>query len=65
MTFYVNWDLISEWNVRTATSQILGEPDAPKVVTQVPGPRSKLLLEDLNSINVSFSLIFYRTLFFL
>lgn len=43
----------SEWHVRTATSQILGEPDAPKVVTEVPGPRSKLLLEDLNSINQS------------
>lgn len=33
-----------------------GEPKEPKVLTtEIPGPKSKVLIDELNTINVSFS----------
>ncbi|XP_076265211.1 4-aminobutyrate aminotransferase, mitochondrial-like [Rhynchophorus ferrugineus] len=40
-------------NLRTVTSLVPGEPSGPNVVSEIPGPKSKELLADLNSINQS------------
>ncbi|KAL1502455.1 hypothetical protein ABEB36_007594 [Hypothenemus hampei] len=40
-------------NIRNATSSISGEPKQPQIVTKIPGPKSRELLEDLNTINQS------------
>lgn len=46
---------------RTAASLVAGEPKEPKILTsEVPGPKSKVLIDELNSINVWIcSLIIY------
>lgn len=39
---------------RTVTTLVPGEPQEPKIVTaDVPGPKSKKLIQELNTINVS------------
>lgn len=38
---------------RAAATLVQGEPKQPNIKTDVPGPNSKKLLEELNSINVT------------
>lgn len=36
--------------IRTATSLVQGEPNGPKVKTPIPGPKSKQLISELNTL---------------
>ncbi|XP_050304577.1 4-aminobutyrate aminotransferase, mitochondrial-like [Anthonomus grandis grandis] len=40
-------------STRTATSLVPGEPSGPNIKTEVPGPRTKKLVADINAINQS------------
>lgn len=38
--------------VRNAATNIIGEPKGPTVKTEIPGPKSKALLKELNALQV-------------
>lgn len=54
---------IAVWSARAASSLVSGEPKGPNVKTQIPGPKSKELMEELNQIQVKCKI--YVKLFFL
>ena len=39
-------------SARAASTIVAGEPSSPIVKTDIPGPKSKQLLEELNSLQV-------------
>lgn len=55
-------DLNKKGVARMASSLVPGEPNGPNVKTDVPGPRSKQLLNELSQIQVELInfLLFYK-----
>jgi hypothetical protein len=49
---------ISVWSARAASSLVSGEPKGPNVKTQIPGPKSKELMNELSQIQVNWNFKF-------
>lgn len=47
---------ITTWKRCLTTGSVSKEPEGPVVATEIPGPRSRSLLQELNSIQVCVTL---------
>lgn len=48
--------------IRNAATNIIGEPQGPTVKTEIPGPKSKALLKELNAVQVHFFFTIFLSL---
>jgi hypothetical protein len=47
--------------LRAASTLIAGEPECPTVKTDIPGPKSKQLFDELNAIQVKYNINLVRS----